>query len=78
MLKFGKTKVAKKEFYGAKKPTKIVDVDVDIVISKLTETKNYSKYLTGYSDDVIRPLFLFLPKMSRYVKMFKDKDSDKD
>ena len=33
---------------------KIWDVDVDyIVISKLIETKNNSKYLIGYSSDVI-------------------------
>ena len=29
MLRFGKTKVAKKEFYGAKKPLEIWDVNVD-------------------------------------------------
>ena len=40
MLKFGKTKIAKEEFYGAKKPIKILDVGVDnIVISKLIEMK---------------------------------------
>ena len=40
MLKFGKTKIVKEEFYGAKKPIKILDVDVDnIVISKLIEMK---------------------------------------
>ena len=41
MSRFGKTKVEKEDFYGAKKPIKIWDVDVDnIVISKLVETKN--------------------------------------
>ena len=54
MLRFGKTKVAKEEFYGAKKPIKIWDVNVDnIVISKLIETKNNSKYLARYLDEVI-------------------------
>ena len=39
MLKFGKTKVEKEEFYGAKKPRKIWDVSVDnLVISKLVQT----------------------------------------
>ena len=38
MLRFGKRKVAKEEFYGAKRPIKIWDVNVDnIVISKLVE-----------------------------------------
>ena len=48
-----------------------------IVISTLVETKNNSKYLIGYSDDVIRPLVLILPKMSGYVKIFIDKGGDK-
>ena len=79
MLIFGKTKVAKEESYGAKKSIKICDIDVDnIVISKLVETKNNSKYLIGYLDEVIRPLVLILPKMSGYVKTFKDKDVDKN
>ena len=50
----------------------------NIVISILIETKNNSKCLIRYLDDVIRPLVLILPKMSGYVKTFKDKDGDKD
>ena len=43
ILRFGKTKVAKQEFYGAKNPIKIWDVYVDnIAISKLIKTKNNS------------------------------------
>ena len=41
MLRYGKTKVVKKEFYGVKKGKKIWDVDVD----------NF-KYLIGYLDEV--------------------------
>ena len=79
MLRFGETKVAKEEFYGAKKLIKIWGVVVNnIVISKLVETDNNSKYLNGYLDKVIRPLVLILPKMSGYVKTFKVKDRDKD
>ena len=58
----GKTKVAKEEFYGAKRPIKIWDVDVkNIVVSKISEMKNNSKYLIGYLEEVIRPLVLILP-----------------
>ena len=49
-----------------------------LIISKLVETKNKSKYLIGYLDEVIRPLILILPKMSGYVKTFKDKGGDKN
>ena len=65
MLRFDKIKVAKEEFYDAKKPIKICDVDVhNIIISKLVGTKNNFKYLIGYLDEIIRPLVLILPKMS--------------
>ena len=75
MLWFGKTNVAQEEFHGAKKPMKIWNFNDDnIVISKLVETTNNSKCLIGYLDEFIRPLVLILPKMSRYVKTFKDKD----
>ena len=56
---------------------KIWDVDVkSIVISKLIETKNNSKYLNGYLDEVIKPVVLVLPKVSGYVKTFKGKSGD--
>ena len=39
MLRFDETKIAKEEFYGAKKPLKIWDVNVsNKVISKLVNT----------------------------------------
>lgn len=54
-----KTKVATEEFYGARNPTKIWDVDVaNIILSKLIKTKNNSKYLIGYLNDVVRTLAL--------------------
>ena len=44
MLRLDKTKLSKKEFYGAKKLIKILDGDADsIAISKLIETMNNSK-----------------------------------
>ena len=79
MLRFGEKKVAKKVFYGAKKPIKIWDVNVDnIIISKLVETKTNSKYLIEYLGKAVRPLALILPKVIRYVKAFKAKDRNKD
>ena len=63
MLRFGKIKVAKEEFYSAKKSINIWDVDVNnIVISKLIEMKSNSKYFIGYLDEVIIPLVLILSK----------------
>ena len=57
------------------KPLKNLNVDVDnIIILKLIETKNNSKYLIGYLDDVIRALVLILLKMSGYFRPVKDKE----
>ena len=75
MFRFGKTKVTKEIFYAAKKPIKIWDVYVNnIVISILIETKDNSKYLIAHLDKTIRPLILIIPKISGYVKIFKDKN----
>ena len=34
--------------------------------------------MIGYLDEVIRPVYLILPKMSEYVELFKDNDGDKE
>ena len=73
MLRFGGTKVAKEEIYGAKTPIKIwavVNVN-NIVISELVETMNDYNYLIGYLDKVRSQLVLILPKMTGYVKILK-------
>ena len=69
----------KDKFFSTKSPIKIEDVNVDnIVISKLLETKDNSKYLIGYFHEAIIPLVLILPKMSAFVKTFKYKGVDKN
>ena len=52
-------------------------INLGYICSKLDETKNNSKYLIGYLDDVIRSLILILPKMSRYITTSKNKDRNK-
>ena len=68
-----KEKQQKKKFMTKKNTIKIWDTYVDnIGISKLIETNNKSKYLIRYLDEVIRALVLMLPKISGYVKTFKE------
>ena len=63
MLRFGATKVTKEKFYAAKTPMKIWDVNTDNkVISKLVQTKTYSKYLVGYLDKDISNGLISLSK----------------
>ena len=76
MLRFGETKIAKEKFYGAKKPLNIWDFNVDnIVVSRLIETNNNSKYLIGYFDEVIRSFNfdIFYPTNSLLTASFKKK-----
>ena len=55
-MRLGEKKVTKEELYAAKEPIKVWEVNfdiLDIVISKLIETKTNSKYLIGYFDKTI-------------------------
>ena len=75
MVKCGKTEIALKKLYAAKKTIKIWNLNVDnIVILKSVKKKSNSKYFIGYLDKDIRPLFLIMPKISGYVKTFKIED----
>ena len=72
-IKFGDKEVDKKEFYSPKKAILLDSVDLSkIVISsrwKLNDTTY--KYFCGYlNNDVIKPLCVILPQMSRYIKFF--------
>ena len=50
-MKFGKTEIAKENFYAVKKRVKIWDVNVDnIAVSELVKTKTNSKYFIRYLD----------------------------
>ena len=51
-----------------------MNVDVNnIVISKLIETENNSKYLTGYLDEVTRPLVLYYLKLVDLLNLLRTK-----
>ena len=65
------------EFYKSKKIFNIdvIDVDKILVPKKVSYSKNNSfKYFIGYNDnDIIRPLFVKLPRMTRYINKFNKK-----
>ena len=65
----------KKDFYNNKKQFKIKDIDINKILVSEPESygnKNAKKYIIGYSDDVIRPIHIFLPQMIGYFKCFDD------
>ena len=58
MMRFAETKVTKEMFYTAKSYTQIWDNNLDNrFILKLNKTKTNSKYLIGYLDKALIPLF---------------------
>ena len=72
-IKFGDKEADKKEFYSSKEAILLDSVDLSkIVFSsrwKLNDTTY--KYFCGYfNNDVIQPLCVILPQMSRYIKYF--------
>ena len=72
-IKFGDKEVDKKKLYSSKEAILLDSVDLSkIVVSsrwKLNETTY--KYFCGYlNNDVIKPLCVILPQMSRYIKYF--------
>ena len=72
-IKFGDKEVGKKKFYSSKEVILLDSVDLSkIVVSsrwKLNDTTY--KYFCGYlNNDVIKPLCVILPQMSRYIKYF--------
>ena len=74
---FDDKKIKKNIFYRSRKPFNVSSINVNrIVISKdvVYGTKNSIKYFIGHfdEDDVIRPLLLKLPQMTRYLKEFND------
>ena len=66
-------KQQKKKVYTPKKVLVVWNVNIDI--SKRIEIKTNVNYLIGYLDKVIKLLVLILPKISGYVKIFKDKNN---
>ena len=66
ILKFGDIEIETQKFHQHKRPIMIKNIDINkVVLSiKISLGKKGFKYFTGYKDAKIRPLCIFLPKMS--------------
>ena len=76
-INFNNKKIKKSDFYN--KNTKIFnisDIDINKILVSKKETYgkyNSFKYFIGYNDnDVIRPLYLGLSQMTRYINKFDE------
>ena len=73
-IKFGDKEIDKKEFYSSKQAILLDSVDLSkiVVSSRCKINDTLYKYFCGYLNNVIQPLCVILPQMSRYIKYFDD------
>ena len=72
-IKFGNKEIDKKNFYSSKKAISLDSVDLSKIVVSIRWKLNDAtyKYFCGYlNNDVIKPLCVILPQMSRYIKYF--------
>ena len=75
VIKFGNIEIQKQKFDHHKRPISIKNVDINkrFVSDKVSFGKKGFKYFIGYKDSKkIRPLCIFVPKISAYRKDFDD------
>ena len=73
IIKFGDTEIEKYKFYQYKSPSLIDNIDLNkiVVSNKISFGKNDFKYFISYINvKKIRPLHIFLPRMSAYRRDF--------
>ena len=73
-IKFGNIEIEKQKFDQHQRPISIKNIDINkiAVFIKVSFGKRGFKYFIGYKDAKIRPLFLFLSKMSTYRRDFDE------
>ena len=74
IMKFGDIEIQRQKFTNIKKlfqKKKYIDINKIVVSNKVLLGKKGFKYFIGYKDaSKMKPLFIFLPKMSAYRKDF--------
>ena len=73
-LTFDNIRVNKKEFPKSKQPIDLdlVNVNQIVVSHKFKRSDGGFKYFIGYKEgEIIKPLFIILPQMTRYIKYFE-------
>ena len=74
-LKFNNIRVNKKEFHKSKQPIHLdlATINKIVVSDKFRHSEEGFKYFIGYQEDeIIKPLCIFLPQMSWYIKCFEN------
>ena len=75
IIKFGEIEIQKQKFHQHKGPISIQNIDFNkiVVSTKVSFGKKGFKYFIGYKNaKKIKPLCIFLPKMTAYRKDFDE------
>ena len=74
IIKFGDNEIKKQIFHQYKIPISIKNIDTNkiVVSNKVSFGKKDFKYFIGFKDAKIRPLFIFLPKISAHRRDFDE------
>ena len=74
-LKFDNIRANKKEFHKSRQSINLdlVNIDQIVVSDKVKHGDDGFQYLIGYKEgEIVKPLCIILPQMSRYVKCFEN------
>ena len=74
-LKFGNTRLNKKEFHKSKQPLNLdlVNITQIVVSDKFKHSDDSFKYFIGYKEDeIVKLLCIILYQMSGYIKYFEN------
>ena len=74
VIRFGDIEIEKQKFHQRKRPFSIKNIDTNKIVAskKVFCCKKGFKHFIGYKDAKIRPLCIFLPKMSAYRRDFDE------
>ena len=73
IIKFGNIQIEKQKFHQHERPISIKNIDINKIITSNMASfgKRSFRYFIGYKDAKrVRPLSIFLPRMSAYRKAF--------
>ena len=74
ILEFDNIVINKKTFHKFKQLFDLLSIAIDqiLVSDKFKHNNEGSQYFIGYGKELVHPLCIMLPQMSRYIKYFKN------
>ena len=72
-IKFGNTRINKKEFHKSKQQINLVNVYQLVVCNKFRHNDDGFEYFIGYEEgEIVQLLYIILPQITGYIKYFEN------